>query len=118
MTQRNNEVNDLDCLPFRGLVNYDIELNFESSKKRIQKLMEDHRLKNFILENKLSQILNSEEQLTCNYHDEESFNKLYLHENEHLNTYYMNIRSLPAHAGELVNFLNMLKNKFQVIVLS
>ena len=118
MPIRNHNVSLDSILPFRDLVDYDVELNFESSKKRIQKLMDDHRLLSFIKENKLSQILDSDDSITCKYHDHETFNSLNISENDHVNVFSMNIRSLPAHAGELVAFLSMLKTKFQIIVLS
>ena len=65
-----------DALPFKGLVSYDIEILFESSKKRIQRLMSDHRLTNFIKERRLSSILDSNLYTSCSYYDEEEFNRV------------------------------------------
>ena len=53
-----SENNVHKLLPFYNLVDYDIELLFESTKQRIKKLMTDHRLSDFIKEKALSDILN------------------------------------------------------------
>ena len=55
--------NLFDALPFKNLVNYDIELLFENSKTRIKKLMTDHRLVEYIKEQKLSNIFEATKML-------------------------------------------------------
>ena len=110
------DTNLLDALPFNNLVNYDIELLFENSKTRIQKLMTDHRLTEYIKEQKLSNMLNSTDYTSCKYYDEEEFIKLGIA--NHLNVFSLNIRSLPKHGGELSNFINSLKHEFHVIILT
>ena len=109
--------NLFDALPFRNLSNYDVELLFETSKKRIQNLMSDHRLLNYIKEQNLSEVFNSNEYTSCKYYDEEQFNKLD-HNKNSLNVFSFNIRSLPKHGGELSNFLSLLNTEFQVIILT
>ena len=108
--------NLLDALPFKNLVDYDLELLFEDSKTRIQKLMTDHRLTEYIKEQKLSKLFNSKDYTSCKYYDEDEF--IRLGNNSHLNVFCLNVRSLPKHIGELANFINSLKNEIHVIVLT
>ena len=61
--------NPSEALPFKNIVDYDMQLLFENSKTRIQKLMTDHRVTNFLKENKLTSILNANEYTSCNYFD-------------------------------------------------
>ena len=71
-----NNQNFLDYMPFRNLNNYEVEILFESCKRRIQKLMNDHSLIKFIKDQKLSKILQSDNYTNCEYFDEDNF--LYL----------------------------------------
>ena len=103
-------------MPFSSLNDFNIELLFESSKKRIQKLMNDHRLIKFIKDQKLSRILQSENYTYCDYFDENKFSFL-SKQRDRLNIFAMNISSLPRHAGNLVNFINILQAKFHIIIL-
>ena len=112
-----NNQNYLDYMPFRNLNNYEVEILFESCKRRIQKLMNDHSLIKFIKEQKLSKILQSDNYTNCEYFDEENFSCLSV-QNDRLNIFAMNISSLPRHAGNLVNFIRILQAKFQIIILS
>ena len=105
MPNRNHDASIANELPFRDLVDFDIEICHESSKTRIQKLMDDHRLTKFVNENTLSRLLQSEDSIRCSYHDEASFNTLNLSDNEHINVFSLNIRSLPLHGGQLLAFL-------------
>ena len=107
----------LNVLPFKNLSNYDIELLFENSKIRIQKLMSDHRLITFLKEQKLSNIFNSNDYTSCEYYDEEEFVRLQ-EGIESLKVFSLNIRSLPLNGGQLVNFLNLLKSEFHIIILT
>ena len=112
-----NNQNYLDFMPFRNLNNYEVEILFESCKRRIQKLMNDHSLIKFIKEQKFSKILQSDNYTNCEYFDEENFSYLSV-QNDRLNIFAMNISSLPRHAGNLVNFIRILQAKFQIIILS
>ena len=80
--------------------------------------MSDHRLLTFIKDKKLSQILDPDENISCEYYDESMFNRLNRNERNHLNILSMNIVSLPKHGGELVNFLDLLQSQFQIVVIS
>lgn len=105
-------------LPYNSISDFEIELEFQTSKKRILSLMEDNRFKDFIHENNLTTILNPKPALSCNYFDEDEFNKTLKIDQNSLNIISFNIRSLPKHSGELVNFLSLLNTEFQVIVLT
>ena len=71
----NDEISN--ALPFHNLVDYDIETHFESSKRRIQELMSDHRLVKFLKEKKLSSLFNQEGNKPCEYYDEDEFTSPY-----------------------------------------
>ena len=104
-------------MPFYNLVDYDIELIFESQKQRIRKLMNDHRLTDFIKEQALSDVLNIDHYTSCEYYDDEKFMKVSSDKEPKLNIFSLNISSLPKHGGELVYFLNSLQTEFQVMIL-
>ena len=99
----------LSLMPFRSVVDYDVEDMFISGKKRVQQLMNDHGIIDYIKEHSLSKLLDIENFSSCNYFDEEQFNKLNQVSNAHLNVFSMNIRSLPLHGAELKIYLSMLK---------
>ena len=105
-------------LPFQNLVDYDLNIEFETSKHRIEKLMSDNGLKDFIRTNSMLNILDIDNYISCDYYDEDKFKKLNLNNNCSLNVLSLNIVSLPKHGGELVNFLNILGMQFSVIILS
>ena len=113
-------ISNIPCseLPFHSLVDYDIDVEFCSSKKRIQKLMEDNGLSGFLKENNFTDSLHLEQDSSCAYHDEESFSQLQISDRNKLNVFSLNIRSLPRHGGELLNYLNILDAQFQIIVLT
>ena len=113
----NHEDNILNGLPFHSIVDYDVETNFESSKRRIQRLMEDHRILNFIKQYNLNRDLEFDDLQQCSYHDEESFNKLSI-SSKSINIFSLNIRSLPGHGGQLLNFLNLLDCRFDILILT
>ena len=113
------DVNDgLSNMPFRNLVDYDMEIAFESAKIRIEKLMSDQGLLNFIKENKLAEIFNPDDTVSCEYYDEDKFIKLGKNKPNCLNMLCLNIVSLPKHGGELLYLLSSLETHFQVIVLT
>ena len=113
----NMNENFLDALPFKNLVSYEIELLFETSRDRIHKLMTDHRLIEHIKENNLTRLFDISNHTSCQYYDEEQYTRLEKCPNQ-LNVFLLNVRSLPKHGGELVNYLNILKSEFHIIILT
>jgi hypothetical protein len=105
-------------LPFGDLTDYSMGTEIDDSKKRILSLLEGHELKDFLHDNNLAALLNPHNTLTCSYYDEDSFNNKFKNTRNSLNVFSLNIRSLTKHAGELVNFLNLLNTKFQIIILT
>ena len=105
-------------MPFRDIVNYDIEELSIGSKKRIQQLMNDHGITEYIKEHRLSKVLEIDNITSCEYYDEDQFNRLTRNKDAHLNVFSLNIRSLPLHGVELVIFLSMLKAKFHIIIIT
>ena len=75
----------LNNMPFWNLVDYNIELECESSKQRIIKLMDDNRLLKFLKEKKLSEILDPTEEISCCYCDEAMINMLNRCDQQYLN---------------------------------
>ena len=63
-------------LPFYNITNYEIETLFESAAKRIKRLMNDHRLTEYIKNQRLSKILGIEQYSECNYYDIVHFNNI------------------------------------------
>ena len=104
-------------MPFHNVVDYDVEVDFESTKQRIQRMMDDNGLLNFIKQNHLNEVLNPDDAVSCEYYDEVDFNKLYRNRPHCLNILSLNIVSLPKHGGDLLYFLSLLRPHFQIIVL-
>ena len=105
-------------MPFDGLTNYEIQINFQSAKKRIHELMDKHGLYEFLTENYMDDLFNPEKYKACDYFDKEKFIGLKRDATNHLNILSLNIRSLPKHGGELVCLLEVLETKFDIIVLT
>ena len=105
-------------LPFWRIVDYDISFEWQSCKNRIHKLLNNNRLDKLIQDNDLSSLVDSEKIISCSYYDEDKFNKSWQTRDKSLYIISLNIRSLPKHAGELINYLSMLKNDFQIIALT
>ena len=108
----------LNEMPFHSMADHDIDVEFQNSKKRLSSLMEGTGLRTFFKEHKLSKLLNCDNTFNCNYYCELSFNKKRQTWLNCLNIFSLNIRSLPKHGGELVNFLQLLEANFHVIVLT
>ena len=105
-------------MPFRDVSNYNLEELSMSSKKRIQQLMNDHGIIEYIKEHRLAKVLDIDNMTSCDYYDEDQFNRLNKDRDAHLNVFSLNIRSLPLHGVELRIFLSMLKAKFHIILLT
>ena len=110
--------NYLSVMPFRDIVNYDIQEMFTSSKDRIQQLMNDRGLMEYIKRNNLSKIIDPERLSLCDYYDEQQFNRLKNIGDAHLNVFSLNIRSLPLHGVELKIFLSILRAKFHILIIT
>ena len=104
-------------LPFHNQTNYDIEINFQSAKRRIKELMSNNGLLDFIKENNINELCDLPFLDTCQYHDDEEYIRKGFNTENYLNIFSMNIRSLLKHGGELTVFLNILQSDFKVIVL-
>ena len=78
---------------------------FSRAKLQIIEIMNSNRLLQSIKENEFYSLCNPYESLSCSYFDEDGF-KYKMYDNEqHLNIFSMNIRSLPKHGDELLFFL-------------
>ena len=91
MSSRNNRIAFLE-MPFDGLTNYEIEINFQSAKKRIHELMDKYGLNEFLTENYMDDLFNPEEYKACDYFDEEKFIGLKRDATYHLNILSLNIQ--------------------------
>ena len=114
----NVQQNYLYELPFFNQSPYDIEMLFSSAKLQIIEKMNSNGLLEFIKENEFYSLCNPYESLSCSYYDEDGFKYKRYDNEQHLNIFSMNIRSLPKHGGELLVFLQSLETKFDVIVLT
>ena len=54
-------------MPFDGLTNYEIQINFQSAKKRIHELMDKHGLYEFLTETYMDDLFNPEQYKACDY---------------------------------------------------
>ena len=105
-------------LPFPNLTNYDIECLFVTAKQRINELMKDSGILQFVKERKLTNLIDTLDTISCDYYDEDSLSSLKRNGPRFLNILTLNIVSLPKHGSELVCYLNILEMCFDVIVLT
>ena len=105
-------------LPFNNISNFDMESSFQTLKPRVQMLMEDHGIIDFMNENYLLDLSDPDDLNHCKYFDENEFNQKSRNRPDYLIIFSMNIRSLPKHGGELIHFLNLLATRFDIIVLT
>ena len=89
-----------------------------SAKLQIIEKMNSNGLLEFIKENEFYSLCHPYESLSCSYLDEDGFKYKRYDNEQHLNIFSMNIRSLPKHGVELLVFLQSLETKFDVIVLT
>ena len=80
--------------------------------------MDNDEFKAYLQENKFEQLFNPFDSITCQYYDENEFISANKNGDVFLNMFSMNIRSLPKHGGELVNFIGCMETKFDVIILT
>ena len=105
-------------LPFQGLTDYDVEVNFRSARERITELMNQHDLVDFLKNNYLAELFDPRDLSSCNYYDETEFVNQDRDSEKNLNVISMSIRSLPKHYGELLCLLSVLETRFDVIILT
>ena len=78
----------------------------------------NEKFEKFLKENKCKQIVNPSNMTPCQCFDEEEFIKKNRTSDGCLNIFSLNIRSLPKHGGELLQFLRDLNTRFDVIVMT
>ena len=113
-----SNVNYAELLPFYSLTDYNVESEFISTKRKFVNLINNEKFENFLKENEYEQVSNPSSMTPCQYFDEEEFIKKNRTSDECLNIFSLNIRSLPKHGGELLQFLKDLDTRFDVIVLT
>ena len=118
MAYHRNNTNLLLFLPFSSLSDYELEQEFQSTKNYYISLMKENFFYNAIKENKFLNKMKGQKDTSCEYYDSEEFIALNLNQHRFLNIFYLNISSLPKHAGELACFLCSLETTFDIIVLN
>ena len=68
---------------------------FSSAKLQIIEKMNSNGLLKFIKQNEFYSLFNLYESLSCSYYDEDGFKYKMYDNDQHLNMFLMNIRSLP-----------------------
>jgi len=63
-------------LPFQNITDYGIENNFQSAKIKINKIMENHGIVNFLNENYLMDLTDPSDLNLCEYYAESEFNQI------------------------------------------
>ena len=100
------------------MTNYDIECEYTSTKKKLLYIMDNDEFQTYLNENEFEQLFNPFDSVKCQYYDENEFISANRNGDGFFNIFSMNIRSLPKHGGELVNFINSMETKFDVIILT
>ena len=105
-------------LPFQSLSNNEVENLFSSQQKatKIQKLIEEKRIGKKL--NPTLRNFSSNTGIDCRYFTEKHLNKKTAKLYPKLSIYHHNIRSLNKHIGELIDLLNSLDQKYDIICLS
>ena len=80
--------------------------------------MDNDEFQAYLKENKFEELFNHFDSVICQYYDENEFISANRDGDGFLNIFSMNIRSLPKHGGELVNFISSMETKFDVIILT
>ena len=93
--EENNHLSKL--LPFHGSTCFDIGEEFETVKRRIQTLMDNHGLVNFQHEKQFLDLFYPREQVKCEYLSETELENLVKDYTLPLNIFSLNIRSLSKH---------------------
>ena len=107
----------IQALPFNGLTDFQLQMEFENCKQRIDSILDAKGL-NYFIEN-----LNLRD-LRCNsiehikYLDVDGYNCKMEKIGNHLSLFHLNIRMLSKHNVELVSYLDLFQTDFDIIVLS
>ena len=81
-------------------------------------LLSNEQFENLNKENHFDGLFNPRQLISCQYYDENQFISEKPEDCEYFNILPPNIRSLPRHGRELVCFLNLLKTKFDILILT
>ena len=100
------------------MTNYDIECEYTSTKKKLLDITDNDEFQTYLKENEIEQLFNPFDSVKCQYYDENEFISANRNGDGFFNIFSMNIRSLPKHGGELVNFISSMETKFDVIILT
>ena len=68
----------LSQLPFHQMTDFEVEQNFQTTKRKVLQLMNDHRLTEFIKENILDDLFDPNDIKRCSYYNEDEIEKLKL----------------------------------------
>ena len=82
-------------LPFQTLTDYDIENNFVSTKRKIVDLMNNDKFQTIVKGNKYEELFNQNQNFSCQYYTEDEFIIKNRNDDDFLNIFLLNIRSLP-----------------------
>ena len=80
--------------------------------------MNNDKSQTIVKGNKYEELFNPNQNFSCQYYTEDEFIIKNRNGDDFLNIFSLNIRSLPKHGGELLNFLGSLKTDFHVIILT
>ena len=80
--------------------------------------MNNDKFQTIVKGNKYEELFNPNQNFSCQYYTEDEFIIKNRKGDDFLNIFSLNIRSLPKHGGELLNFLGSLKTDFHVIILT
>ncbi len=100
--------------PFTSLSNFQLESLFHTAHARITRLLADNKIEKYLANTEVAHKGKS----TCGYFDEEQFYRTSHDIKNKIAIFHLNIRSLRKHSLELIAFLECLKLKFDVILLS
>ena len=81
-------VNYAEIMLFYSLIDFNVEKEFISTKRKFENLMNNEKCENFLKENKYEQIFNPSNVTPYEYFDEEDFGKTYRKGDECLNIFH------------------------------
>ena len=105
-------------LPFQGLTDFDIVINFQRAREPILDLMDQHGLVKFLKGGYLSELSDPQDLVLCSYYDESEFVKSNRNSENNLNVISMNIRSPLKHYGELLCMSSVPEPRFDITILT
>ena len=102
-------------MPFAQLSNLQLNQEFQNAKRKYNEFIKNNPLHKKIFENMPANILNS---TSCQYHDDDSFNKLIKDIHPSLSLIHINLQSSTKNYASLKAHLSNLKQKFDIIAIS